>query len=342
MRLLLCILALALSFRPALARDLPQGEYLLMGNVFPAIEEQIMITTLAHVKTGGDRLEWTFFTYVLPDQQSCDSFGKCQRFVQSLSHKVAWDADGTLRILETERARGKGLTIDRPEIDETHIYGVLPSLLEGARLTLTPEGGALTRKNRRGGARQIDLLPASLERAAAALSMAAIFEISLAQLDGCAIRQVLAFAADPAPTKGEREVLAASRLAEDLRKMEAEEAQYTTDPEDPETLAALSKARKRYQVYRIAVAWPPIQGGTAALIAGTPLSDDAMMALIKEGLDRFDSAADPDYRAAIDEILATRAADAMAYARLSSRFAAMINLGADPVAAICADLTLGG
>jgi len=333
-----CLCLSVLAAMPARARDLPPAEYLLVGDVFPAVKLGIMVPVFAHVRTDGDRMDWTFFTYFSADALFCEQTGKCARFVSTLSHRVSWADDGTLRVMDRTLTTGEGLTIDRREIDGPHVYGAIDRLLAGGTLTLTDRGGQLRKTGRRGAARTVDLLPVSLDQALAALTFAGAFELSLARLDHCIIRQVAEFAADPAPTPAMTLVLEAMYYETELRRLR--DLTYT-QPYDPDAPPEVTEAEERLAVLQFAKT-VPVKPAAEAIIDGAPLSDDALMALVAETTEHWAELDRPAMTAAIEDLATDWRPRVLAAIRIAARAAAVQFEGRDLQTAVCADITLGG
>ena len=172
LRLVLAVTACVLAPAASTARDLPRGTFLLAGDVFPAVQDGTISPVFAHVRTGGDRLDWTFFTVFQPNEDICRDLGRCRSFVPALGHRVAWDDDGTLRVLETRRDLGADMTVTYPANDGPHVLAAISGLLDGGRLALTAEGGRIEQRGRRSAGRTVDLLPATLDQAESALAYA--------------------------------------------------------------------------------------------------------------------------------------------------------------------------
>ncbi|MCP3972717.1 MAG: hypothetical protein GY717_20830 [Rhodobacteraceae bacterium] len=341
MKHILALLA-ALAFGPAQARDLPQGEYLLTGNVLPAIREGLIVPVFVHLSTHGDRMDWSFVTAYNPDAVFCAETGKCHRMVQTLSHTVHWDDDGDLRVVSTDRTSGEGLVIDRASVDTLLIYAPLTTLIGGARLELSQTGGTLSHESRRNGGTEIELVPATLDQLLQAMAIPRALELSLALLDQCAIRQVLDLANDPDPTPAARELLLAARYLYDIEKNEAISSYYSTPEEiPPQERAAVEAARNYWHAARFPMQHSFIDAAEAR-IAGTPLSDEALLALASETMTMMQDELGADYDALAEEILVNRRAGLLAAIRFYARFATVVQSGADLQNALCADVTLGG
>lgn len=340
LRLVLAVTACVLAPAASTARDLPRGTFLLAGDVFPAVQDGTISPVFAHVRTGGDRLDWTFFTVFQPNEDICRDLGRCRSFVPALGHRVAWDDDGTLRVLETRRDLGADMTVTYPANDGPHVLAAISGLLDGGRLALTAEGGRIEQRGRRSAGRTVDLLPATLDQAESALAYALMFNRSIAELDYCVMRRVLGYMADPAPTPAMTRALAAARYAAELRRLQGIAGYWTETPEDPAAAAERAAAVRRLNVFSRAVA-VPVQPIAEAEAAGTPVPDAALAAAIEAALAPERDAGDARRRALAEEVAGQWQDAAVAYLRTAARAVAVPMRGADLRQAVCADAALG-
>jgi hypothetical protein len=320
------------------ARDLPQAGFAVLGEVLPGIKEGYIIPIYVHVEMGGDQMDWTFLTAIPPNAEDCELRGRCAAQVQSLSHQVAWGADDTVRIVETQLTTDEGLVIDRADLDGPHIFDSIQWLLSGGTLSVTPQGGLLRKTARRSAPRQVALVPASVQDMRDALSLMVQFNQSLVQLDQCGIRQILPMMAAQTPTPRQTQVVAAARLAGEIARIRAEAMYYgTREPPDAER-ARLEALSLQASAFRYAVVWPQ-SSLVEAMQAGEDLDDDALVALTREGLAPLMDQLGPD---GVAEILETQRARLIALQRLSARFMQGYREGRDPLAMLCSDISLGG
>ncbi|WP_425052212.1 hypothetical protein [Psychromarinibacter sp. S121] len=339
MRILASALAFAALAAPAAAKDLPEGTFAVVGDVFPAVNEGLMVPVFAHVTTTADTLEWRFFTGFPATDDMCKNFGKCQTVVQGLTQQVSWD--GRLSLNASTHASGEGMTIDRPDIDPITIYGALDEFIDGAMLDMDAGGGTLAQGGRRGNPREVTLIPATLEELRDAVALVKTFEQSLAKLEGCAVRQVLDFGTLSDPTPAQREVLLASRYAGWLDQLEAERGYYFLDepPEsENERIDRLTMQRNAVNIARAM----PLQEVAEGMLSDAPLPDDTIIGLSAAALELLETRMAEDYDAMRTEILESRRDELLALIRLSARYAVRMSEGWDPITALCNDITLGG
>ena len=275
-------------------------------------------------------MDWTFVSAVQPDSQLCETLGKCKQAVQALSHDVTLNDDGSVTIQASHRHSGDGMTIDRPDQDETFILGEIDGFLDGAQLV--HDGSHATLSN---AGRTVDLVPASVDDLLDAIFLVRSFEQSFAKLDQCGVRQVL----DILNRSGDRaahaqEVADAARYLGHLGRLETS-AQYYVDgaPADQE-----AELRQKQLVGMYAAM--ALNGPRAEIaLAGSPLSDEQVL----EAARKLDGALKPvlgdSFANVSNDLLVDRKAGFLATVRLMSRFDVLLRQGNDPYTAICKDIT---
>jgi len=339
-RILALIFALS-ALHPAYANDLPEGDFLLTGPVLPGIQEGYIVPITVHASIRDNRIHWSLMTSYGADAMGCETHGKCDRINQSLVHHVTLADDGTLSLDKIDRERGKHLTVDRPDEDETYVFGALNMLIDGAKLTLTEQGGTLhSRAGRRATARKITLHPLSLEQTQQALAFILSFEVSLAQMNHCAIRQFAEIAAKPNPDPIESEILAAARFyGEQMELNDLARYYVLTDP--PAELAdEVALASGKYELSRAMLFF----GSRLQMLAdeAEPLSDAQIWTGLAQEFTQSGLAArfEKEVPGYFDEIVSTRADEILAALKIQQRFANAMREGQVPLTLLCSDLRM--
>ncbi len=325
--------------RQDVPRALPQGGFMLVDTPLNGIAEGYIVPVFLHVEIAGNRMDWTFTTSFVPFDQSCKMYQKCQQSVQTLSHEVDWQADGSLAILDTVRRTGPGLAVDRPTEDETYVYNALNLFLKGAVLDLDASGGTITRDIRR-GKQVVRVMPATLDQSLSALAFAKAFELSLWQMNHCVIRQVLAFEAMQDPDPLAQDVLLAARYLRYLETLELEALYYSGEPPAGKgfevRMATLRHTAARFAVRTVS------QMYTDAALAGAPAPSDADAPIAaKQAVGLMQSRLGDFYSVVVREIIETRAQQLLAAARFDARRKAVAEPSDEAMMArICADARL--
>ena len=138
---LIPLISLILWATSATAKELPQGGFLLTGPVLPGIQSGHIVPVLVHADIKGDTIHWSFSTTFNGDAYSCEDTGKCARTVHTMAHQIDWQDDGTVKILDTHRTTGEGLSVDRGE--DIYVYAALHNFLDNAQLDLDANGGVM-------------------------------------------------------------------------------------------------------------------------------------------------------------------------------------------------------
>jgi hypothetical protein len=325
------------------ARDLPQGGFMLVDTPLSGIAEGEIVPVFLHVEITATRLDWTFITGFMPFDQSCEMYQKCQQSVQTLSHEVDWQADGTLAILKTERRRGAELTIDRPAEDEIFVYEALSLFLDGAVLDLDASGGLLRREPQEGkqeGETVVRLLPATLDHGLAALAFARAFELPLALLDHCVIRQVVGFAAMAEPDPLTQEVLLAARFLRYLDTLDLEAHFYSGEP-PAEKGFDVQMAKLRGTAARFTLGTVSQMYGDAARSGAVPPTDADALVAATQIIARLQKRLGDFYGVVVEEIVQTRGQELLAAARFEARRAAVSEASQEAmIARVCTDARL--
>ena len=331
---------LAFAASTVSAKDLPQGEFLLTGPVFPGIQQGHIVPVLAHARIEGNRIHWSFMTSYGGDDISCQNFDKCSRVVQTLTYDVAWDDKGVIRIEDSHRVSGKGLGVDRN--DSLHIYAALRSFVDGAELNLTEDGGTMTgRVGRRTSPRVVQWHPLSLQQTLEAQSFMLSFEQSFARLNHCGIRQFAEIAAKPDPSPIEKEILAAGKYYQSITEFNDTISYYFGGDIPADKQASIDEAKAKDMALRVIMVFGS-EVVRDAREQGKPAPSDADILLgisqdIPASLRARTEEFAPGY---LDEVLTTRQAEYLAVIRHQNRYAEMIQSGADPLAAICKNIRM--
>lgn len=341
--LLSLILALMLSLTTAQAqsRDLPEGSFYVAGEVLPAIKQGALVPVQVHLTLTGNRLEWRFITSFLPNAASCERDGKCHQVVQSLSHDVTWNADGTLTLDSTDLKTGPDLTIDRAEFDNLLVHAPVSSLVDRAILTLDASGGTLTKTGVGGLVREVTLIPATLDQTLAAVSVPYAFELSLSQLDQCAIRQVLGVYNAETRSPVQADLLRAAKHFHHLYRLNGAANYYSLHDAPADQAERLDSQRLHATAAQMTFSFAAFELAKAT-DEGKTLSDAEILTIAEDALSKLRDRLGDQYDVIRTDILDTRGSDLIAAARLSARMRQLIKSGTDPYAAVCADVTLGG
>lgn len=309
----------AASVSPAEAGGvLPDGGHILVDELLPGVDAGIIIPIYIHMQVTGTEAEVTFATIFPPDLIMCEAFGKCGQAVPALSLSFAEDGDGRITVTDREIHTGPGLTIDREDVDVAHIIEPVADFLDGARVTEDGHGLRLTN-----GFRSVRLMPGDLRFMLDAMAFAASFDISLAPLDQCILRQVATLAAKPERSPREEEVLLAVKVYGELARIDAMQGMIVFDPATPDPA-------EQKTLRAMAIRWA-LAGVVRRLmdteIADAPLPSDAELdRMISEELALFTAAGDRT-EAIRAEVMETRAPELRATIRYQARFFEAMMMG---------------
>ncbi|MFV0473931.1 MAG: hypothetical protein ACK5MQ_06945 [Pikeienuella sp.] len=193
LRLFSLCAALACAAPAASGEVLPEGGYVLVDPFQSAERDGYTVPVITWMQVSGDRLDFSFLTYVRPTAFDCESRGKCDWSAEALSATYAIGVDGTLSLSDVERHAGPGAVIDRPELDEL-IVSPVALFLEGAGVEAR-EGEIVFRA---AGARppegavsaQMRFLASTLEETEAAIDFERMYEFRSHDLGRCVIRRI--------------------------------------------------------------------------------------------------------------------------------------------------------
>lgn len=323
----------------AAAKDLPKAEYVLLGEVLPGIQDGIIVPVFVHLQTDKDQMNWNFITVFVPDKLMCDDFGNCNQVEPALSHKVRWKEDGDLQVLSTDRRTGHGKVIDRAEIDASQIINPIDSLVQNGTLTLGDQGGTFKLLRRGKSPKVVDLQPVSLEDLLAAISLVKGFNLSFADLNQCAVRQVVAIMGKADRSEAEQQVVDAARFLGRYDRLDGEGRYYPfrEAPEDQREEVGLKSLHSSAMQVGLRI---PLRDVTDALLNGTPMSDEDVLAQSAEIIARLEKSAGAYYQTIREDILVTHRTQLLAAIRLSARFSALQAKGHELQQAVCSDITL--
>ena len=324
---------------PAVAKDLPTGEYVLLGNVLPGIQDGFIVPIFVHLLTTGDQMNWTFITSYIPDKHSCESGNKCDQAIAALRHKVQWQPDSSLKILSTDRMTGPGMAIDREDFDGPYVLDPIQGLVSRGQLELSADGGVFTLERRGQSRKVIDLAPVALDDLMDAIAFVKGFEISLGKLNHCAIRQVVKIMADEDRSEIEQQVVDATRFMGRFERVSSD-ARYHLFGEEPESERAEIKQKSILSAAMKVAAAVPRHDVTTAMLDGKPLTDAEILAISTEFVSRVAKSAGEYYPALIKEILETRRHQLLATIKVFSRLEVLRAKGHVLETAICQDVTL--
>lgn len=322
---------------PAIAKELPSGQYALIGDVLPGIQQQEITPVYVHVEVTTAQLNWTFLPVIPPNADLCTQKGKCKWMVPALSHDVVWNDDGTLTVQAEQRHTGDDMTIVVPDAvpdrDGPFILDVVTNVVQGAHLVLNKDGGTLTNNGK-----QIRLLPARVEDMMTAVHLLRTFEQPITPLKQCGMRQAMEILnRSNGRSSQEQEVLDAARYAAFLDKMRAQADYYYLDT-PPE-----KEAEIRHLETALLLAGMAISGSKEAVaqasLAGSALSDKDTLEMAYQRTDLLKQATGDKHDELVGQLLNDRRTEFLAFARLMARYDAQIQQGINPRDAICQDIT---
>lgn len=344
MRVLIAVLSalvlVAAAGPRAAARD---GGYLLVDPLFGGIEGGAVVIRYLHLTLAGDRIEARFIAPYAPWPDACESgTGPCDQIVHALDMRVE-EREGRLTLLSHVTRLGPGVVIDRPDVDLGFFVMPLLALVGGAGIARDGAVLTLSRPERQGeqGYRFVAL---ELDAALDAVRFAASFEISLAPLDYCIVRQIAGLRHDPRPGAAARQVLDAQGFVAGLAALRAEfERAGRADAEAD----ARMRLGARLAVRQIALTTGVRHLAEASLAEDADLTlpgrgpdDDALAAVMREGVAGLARSDRPGFAAEAEALLGDDLPGLLGTTRYMARHALLMQRGHDLPTTICRDITL--
>ena len=331
------IAAGAVLMGPTLTDDtLPDGDYLLVEDVLPGVRNGDIPPVYVHASTQGSRIDWTFFAWTGPSAEACAEHGKCQHFVQALSHDIEIGPEGTITHVTSMPGADAGQTIDWPGSDSSFILDEIDQLIRGATLDLDRNGGTLTAASTSDTPRTVTFLPATLNDADAAVAYAGTLSLPLARLNHCVTRQAITALTEPDPNPAMNLVAQAVRFAGEYRRAQRAADYHVRVPADPGDAAQDAEANARKEVFALVVS-EPAKAGAIRLARGDELRDAELEEQMRQTLARIEDGPSEEMHRAARDIRETWKDGALAMARIAARVRALEMTGQDTTEAACRD-----
>lgn len=322
----------------AYAKNLPSGDYALVGDIFPGIRQGKITWTYAHIKTKDDLIEWTFSKPYGSGAVDCDQRGKCHQHVQNLRHRISWSGSGIVTVLETVRDQSDGLTIENPEVDGPFILDEANRIIDNAYMELEPSGGGIIPT---GQDRLIFAIPVTKRDFEDALALVQSFDMNLYQTGQCGLIQALTLMSNQEQTELGSEMVQAARFHGEFQRLR-DVANYfkgSTVPEDKREF--ITERSLEFLVWELAYSngisfvHPDVTRQGSA-------SDDEILNHLKKVIAERVSGINDKLLLLLDELIFERGRELLSAIRLGRRFSFAKHMSDNNLLeAYCTDFTFG-
>jgi len=305
----------------AQSKELPQGQFALIGDLFPGIQEGYVPPVYVHLTIDGDTIEWGFLKAYEPTTGSCNDLEKyCTPIIRKLTQKVRWRDSGIVELLSSEVDNDPNLIIDRAEFDNIFFLFVADQLVNGASLVVGGSGFELTPKHSKFQDPTIFAIPLSVQDMRDALAVITHFDVYLNDFQQCVLSRLLALHMIHDRTQLEQEVLLAMRFFGQMAKARARAFYVSKGFIAPNERRALTKRQTEARAWEIALSYAPMKLQRDSWETNAP-SDAELVAHVEAFIDRAQPILEDKYDSLKQTITVAFRKELLAAARFANRYA---------------------